>query len=114
MEEFVLAEMVPNWETEREAALQRRSPVRWADSLHKETPILILHGTSDWRVQPAEAFDMAQALYEARHPMRLVLFEGGDHGLSEYRAEVLRAVVEWLDRYVRDEASLPNMEPHGR
>ncbi len=114
MEQFVLAELVPNWETDREAALEARSPVRWAGRLHKGTPILLLHGTADWRVSPTEAFDMARALYEARHPMRLMLFEGGDHGLSEYRGEVFRAVVEWLDRYVRDEASLPNLDPHGR
>ena len=114
METRVLAELVPNWEDEREVALEARSPVRWADRLHKGTPILLLHGTSDWRVQPTEAFDMARALYETRHPMRLMLFEGGDHGLSDYRAEVFRAVTEWLDRYVRDRAPLPNLEPHGR
>ena len=114
METRVLAELVPNWEDERELALEARSPVRWADRLHKGTPILLLHGTSDWRVQPTEAFDMARALYETRHPMRLMLFEGGDHGLSDYRAEVFRAVTEWLDRYVRDRAPLPNLEPHGR
>ena len=41
-------------------------------------------------------------------------FEGGGHGLSEHRAEVFRAVREWLDRYVRDRAPLPDLEPHGR
>ena len=114
METNVLAELVPNWATEREAALEARSPVRWADRLHKATPILLLHGTADWRVSPTEAFDMARALYDARHPMRLMLFEGGDHGLTEYRAEVFEAVTEWLDRYVRDGAPLPDLEPHGR
>lgn len=114
MEQYVFAELVPDWATEREAALEVRSPVRWAGRLHKATPILMLHGSADWRVDPTEALDMARALYEARHPFRFIFFEGGDHGLREYRAETHRATVEWLDRYVRDRADLPNLEPHGR
>lgn len=57
---------------------------------------------------------MASALFEAKHPFRMVLFEGGNHGLTEFRREVYREVLEWLDRYVRDRAPLPNLEPHGR
>lgn len=114
MEQLVYSQLVPNWATDREAALEARSPVRWPNRLHKETPILMLHGSADWRVDPIEALDMARALYEARHPFRFMFFEGGDHGLFEYRAEVHRATLEWLDRYVRDRAPLPDLEPHGR
>lgn len=45
---------------------------------------------------------MASRLYEMKHPFRLVFFEGGDHGLSQYEEEVQAAVLNWLDRYVRD------------
>ena len=57
---------------------------------------------------------MADALFARRHPFRLVFFEGGDRGLSEYREEVDRLVGEWLDRYVRDGLLWPSLEPHGR
>ena len=57
---------------------------------------------------------MAEALLEIRHPYRLIMFEGGDHGLSEFRREVDDAVGAWLDRYVRDGESWPSLEPHGR
>ncbi len=113
MESGVFAELVPDWDSQREAALEARSAVRWAERIHEETPILLLHGTSDWRVDPMDAFDMGRALYEARRPFRLIVFEGGDHGLTGYRQEVHRAVVDWLNRYVRDGAPLPNLEPHG-
>ncbi len=43
-----------------------------------------------------------------------MVFEGGDHGLSEFRDEVDAAVGAWLDRYVRDGKSWPSLEPHGR
>jgi dipeptidyl aminopeptidase/acylaminoacyl peptidase len=113
MESGVFAELVPNWAQDREAALAAHSAVRWPEKLCKTTPILLLHGSADVRVNPREALSMADALYEAHHPFRFVLFEGGDHALSGFRPEVDRAVTEWLDRYVRDRAPLPDLQPHG-
>ena len=57
---------------------------------------------------------MAEALLEIRHPYRLMIFEGGDHGLTEFRAEADAAVGAWLDRYARDGERWPSLEPHGR
>jgi dipeptidyl aminopeptidase/acylaminoacyl peptidase len=113
METGVFAELVPNWAQDRDAALAAHSAVRWPEKLCKTTPILLLHGSADVRVNPREALSMADALYEAHHPFRFVLFEGGDHALSGFRPEVDRAVTEWLDRYVRDRAPLPDLQPHG-
>jgi DNA repair ATPase RecN len=112
--EQVYAELVPRWEETKEEALRARSAILWPEELHAETPILLLHGTADWRVDPTQALRMATALYEAKRPFRLVLFEGGDHGLSEHRAEVDRLARDWLDRYVRDREPWPSLEPHGR
>ena len=95
--EDVYSALVPNWEEERDAALEARSAVYWPERLHKETPILLLHGSADWRVHPTQALQMASALFEASHPFRFVFFEGGDHGLSEYQEEVNRLVKDWLD-----------------
>lgn len=114
METHVLAELVPGWPETRDEALRARSPIFWAGELHKATPVLLLHGSADWRVHPSQALRMASALYEAKHPFRFVFFEGGDHGLSEHRAEVDRLVHGWLDRYVRDGEPWPSLEPHGR
>ncbi len=114
MEEHVYSELVPNWSENREQALAARSAIRWPEKLHKETPILILHGTGDWRVHPSQSLRMAEALLEHRHPYRLMVFEGGDHGLSEFRDEVDAAIGAWLDRYVRDGERWPSLEPHGR
>jgi len=109
----VFSELVPDYDKNKEAALDARSAVRWPEKLNKKTPILLLHGTADWRVHPTEALTMVSKLYESKHPFRFVLFEGGDHGLSEHREEVDRLARDWLDRYVRDKKPWPNLEPHG-
>ncbi|MEX2118044.1 MAG: prolyl oligopeptidase family serine peptidase [Pirellulales bacterium] len=111
--ERVFSELVPEWNARREQELDTRSALRWPEKLHKKTPILLLHGTADWRVSPTQSLRMAEALYRFKHPFRLVLYEGGDHGLSEHRADVDRAMDEWLDRYVRDNKPWPSLEPHG-
>jgi len=116
MEKHVYSELIPGWDdpSGRAAAIEARSAVKWVGKLPKNTPILILHGTADWRVDPSQALDMAHSLQAARHPYRLVMLEGGDHGLSEYRDEVNRLVDDWLDHYVRDGETWPSLEPHGR
>jgi dipeptidyl aminopeptidase/acylaminoacyl peptidase len=108
------AEVIPDYARSKEAALHARSPVRWPERLHKSTPLLLLHGSADWRVHPTQALAMVAALYASRHPFRFLFFEGGDHGLSEYREEVDALVKAWLDRYVRDRTPWPSLEPHGR
>jgi dipeptidyl aminopeptidase/acylaminoacyl peptidase len=113
METNVFAELIPGYATNRDPALRARSALYWPEKLHKQTPILLLHGSADWRVDPTDSLRMATALFEQKHPFRLVFFEGGDHGLSEYSDEVNQLVRDWLDRYVRDRKSWPSLEPHG-
>lgn len=96
--ERVYAELVPGWPATRETALRERSVIRWVDRLSKTTPILLLHGGADWRVDVTQSLDLARALHEAGHPFRLVVFEGGDHGLREFRDEVDEQVLGWFER----------------
>ena len=110
----VYAQLMPGYEADRDSVLATRSPVQWAERLCPTTPLLLLHGTADWRVSPREAMDMADRLYELKRPFRMVLFEGADHGLTEFRTEANEATRDFLDRYVRDGSPWPSMEPHGR
>lgn len=111
--EEVFRELAPGYDEHEEESLRARSAVRWAETMCPTTPILILHGTGDWRVSPTQALEIAGKLLEAKHPYRLVMFEGGSHGLEEFPDEVRTLVRDWLDRYVRDGKSWPSLEPHG-
>lgn len=114
METRVIAELVPNYEANKEEELTRRSAVKWADLFHKDVPILLMHGTSDWRVKPKQSLNMAMEFEKYRVPYRLVMYEGGDHGISEHRDEVNEQVLSWFHRYLKNDEALPDMEYHGR
>lgn len=114
METRVLAELIPNYEENKEAELDKRSPVKWANKFSKNVPILMLHGNSDWRVKPEQSLNLALEFGKYRIPYRLIMFEGGDHGISEHRAEVNAQVINWFDRYLKENEAVPNMEFHGR
>lgn len=114
MEKYVYSELIPNYFENKEKELKTRSAIFWADEMCKTTPLLILHGSADWRVLPTESMTLVNKLYEAKHPTRFILFEGADHGIREYRSEVFAQVKRHFDYYVRDLGKLPNMEPHGR
>lgn len=114
MDKNVFGELVPDYATNKDSALKERSAVFWAEQLCKTTPLLIMHGSSDWRVPTEEALEMVQKLYEVKHPLRFILFEGADHFISEWRNERWEQAKKHFDYYLRDGNKLPNMEKHGR
>lgn len=114
MEKHVFSELAPNYWDDKENQLNKRSAVQWADEMCKTTPLLIMHGSSDWRVSPEESMNLVSELYKYKHPTRFILFEGADHGIREFRQDMFNEMKRHFDLYVRDGAPLPEMEPHGR
>lgn len=107
METNVIAELVPGYATNKVQALRDRSAINWPEQLAKDTPILLLGGAADWRINPRNSLRMAEKLYQARHAFRLVMFEGGVHHLSEFRDERLRISLDWFNTYLRDRKPWP-------
>lgn len=113
MEKLVYAQLIPNYWENKETELKKRSAIHLIDQFPKHIPILMLHGNADWRVKSKESLNLALKLEEYRIPYRLKIFEGGDHGLSEYRTEVNDEVTQWFNKYLKQNQGLPNMEYHG-
>ena len=114
METHVLSQLIPDYEQNKDEEIFKRSAIKWADKFPKNVPLLILHGTSDWRVKPEQSLKLALEFEKYRVPYRLIMFEGADHGISEYRQELRENVVAWFDRYLKNGERLPDMEYHGR
>ncbi len=112
--ETVYIENIPNYLDHKAESLNSRSAINRVEDICKTTPILMLHGTADWRVVPQMALDLSSAFIKEKIPHRLVMFEGGNHGLNEFDDEVNALVKKWLDQYLKNNHPLPDLSPHGR
>jgi dipeptidyl aminopeptidase/acylaminoacyl peptidase len=95
------------------AEKKKRSAIFWSHLFRKKTPLLIMHGSSDWRVSPLDSIELAHKLYENKIPYRFVLFEGADHGLAECQKESNEMTFSWFERFLKNDEPLPNLNPHG-
>ncbi len=77
-----------------------RSPARAAAAVR--APVLLLHGTDDTVVLPAQSQKMAAALAAAGKPHRLTLLPGEDHWLSNgaTRTRVLEEIERFLGEHL--------------
>lgn len=114
MESGVLAELIPEYAIRKNEALAERSALSWPEKFSSNVPLLILHGNADWRVKVDQSLRLALALEPYRIPYRLIIYEGGDHGLTAYQEEVTSEVINWFDRYVKQSSALPDMEYPGK
>lgn len=97
-----------------EEDLKKRSVLYWPERLPKNVPILIMHGSADWRVDPKKSTRLSERLIDLGVPHRLVIFEGNDHYLTENSSEAERMEMEWFDRFIKNNGVLPVIEKHGK
>jgi dipeptidyl aminopeptidase/acylaminoacyl peptidase len=102
-----------HYDIQNKFELLYRSPIKWVGNISATIPLLIMHGTSDWRVDVTHSIDMAKNLYKANKPFRLKIYEGGDHSLREYQKEVIDDITNWFNDYLINDKNLPNLEKHG-
>ena len=88
--------------------LLERSPIYHAAKSH--TPILILHGEKDTRVEPSQSLELYRHLkWRGRAPVRLVTYPGEGHGNShgaarfDYSVRLLR----WMTHYLQGSGGDP-------
>ena len=92
---------------------KKRSAIFWAHLFNKKTPLLIMHGGSDWRVSPLDSLELSQKLLKLHVPHRFVLFEGASHGLGEHTDESTKMTISWFDRFLKNDEPLPDTKLHG-
>jgi dipeptidyl aminopeptidase/acylaminoacyl peptidase len=93
--------------------LAKRSVTLYTDKLCKTTPLLVLHGSGDRRVEPEHAYKLGLALQKTLHPYKLIMYDNADHVLAGRRDESNAEMRAWVDMYVKNHAPLPRVGPHG-
>ncbi|TVQ04489.1 MAG: S9 family peptidase [Balneolaceae bacterium] len=80
----------------------RRSPIYWVNRAN--TPILIMHGSNDTRVHPAQSLELYRHLKVRRPevPARLVWYPGEGHGntRASSKYDYNYRMLEWFDTYL--------------
>ena len=99
-----MAKYLPPGSMEQTEA-EQRSVVLWADRMSPITPLLVMHGVGDKKVDPEHSLYLALELQRLQRPYKLVLYDGADHVLAGRRKESNADMRWWLDRYVRDSAN---------
>ncbi len=113
-EKNVFSQLIPNYYKNKEKELNKRSAIKFVSKINKKTPILMMHGTSDWRTIPENALKLSKEFIKHKIPYRLVMFEGGNHCISEFRKEWLNMTKRWFNDFLKNDRPLPNLNPHGK
>jgi dipeptidyl aminopeptidase/acylaminoacyl peptidase len=87
------------------AELRKRSPSAHAASI--EVPVLLIHGTEDFRVDYKHATLMKAALEKAGKPVEWLALRGEGHGVydDKTRQEVYQTILTFLDKHLKASAS---------
>lgn len=80
-----------------------RSVVKWADKLSKTTPLCLLHGSNDEKVNIRDALELAEKLDSVHHPFALHVLRDGNHGLMNVHKERDVIIHDWFNRYLKGE-----------
>ncbi|NOX89631.1 MAG: S9 family peptidase, partial [Calditrichaeota bacterium] len=80
-----------------------RSPLFNADKVN--TPLLLLHGTSDTNVPPGESIQFYTALKLLGKTVELVEIKGENHHILTYNKRKLwtKTIIAWFDRWLKDQ-----------
>jgi dipeptidyl aminopeptidase/acylaminoacyl peptidase len=98
--ERVHKELIPDFDKRPQEVMRERSAVYWADRIN--APLLILHGTADWRSDPStHALALALKLQELHKTYELVMYSGDNHGVMINKLDADRRILEWFKRYTR-------------
>jgi dipeptidyl aminopeptidase/acylaminoacyl peptidase len=93
--------LIPDFASRREEVMRARSAVHFIDQI-ETPPILLLHGTADWRAHPDNSYDIARKLQARGRPYEIHVFENDVHGLPWNGRERDRLIVAFFRKHVRN------------
>jgi dipeptidyl aminopeptidase/acylaminoacyl peptidase len=100
-EEFIAT--VPDFAQHEEESLRHRSAIIWAAEI--TVPVLLLHGTADWRVDASDALRFAQELQRLNKNYQLMMFSNDGHGLPANQRTADQAAIDWFKKHMQPGAT---------
>lgn len=97
METRVFAECIPNYWNRKEEALRERSVIFWIDELPKSCSYLIICGSEDQVVDPANSRNLAREFERLQYSCELREF-AADHQFKGKSKELDQLLIEWFSR----------------
>jgi dipeptidyl aminopeptidase/acylaminoacyl peptidase len=95
--EEVYKELVPNYLENREEELRKRSVIFWVDKIN--SPLLLLHGSKDWRVSHVQSTNLLKVMREKDKIVKIKIYQGEGHSLSGVWDDVQTEIHSWLQRF---------------
>jgi dipeptidyl aminopeptidase/acylaminoacyl peptidase len=94
----VYRELIPGYAQRGPEPLRERSVIAWPEKIN--VPILILHGTADWRTNPRDhALPLAEKLKALGKVYELIMYPQDSHGLPFNWRDRDQRIVAWFKRY---------------
>lgn len=89
--------LIPNYKVNREAELQKRSPLLAINEMkNKNTSHYIIYGQNDERVNVENALKLYAELSKNKISSKLEVFEGDNHGINGHTDELLKSINVWF------------------
>lgn len=99
MVQYVYRELMPDFDKRAAEHYRLRSAILFAEQIN--TPILIIHGTVDWRVQATDALKFAERLQELKKTYELVIYAGDGHGVPLNQEDSWNRIVKWFKKHMK-------------
>jgi len=100
LERDVLSECIPNYWKNKEKELKKRSAIFWADSLNKNSSLLLLCGSLDAQVDFQQSVNMAAKLDAINYTYELKVYET-NHGFHGKRNELNAELINWFNSHLK-------------
>jgi dipeptidyl aminopeptidase/acylaminoacyl peptidase len=101
------------WEPGTRKLLDEQSPVTYVSKMN--TPLLIIHGSSDNRTGVVQGQMLFRALKQMNKPVEYVRYPGAGHeitrsGEPRQRMDHMLRIIEFFERYTKNAAPAPQVE----
>jgi dipeptidyl aminopeptidase/acylaminoacyl peptidase len=73
-----------------------RAPKYLMHKIPKNISILILHGSNDKAVSVSHGYSFGKKCQKYNLLYKLVIYPNGDHGLTEYKDDVMAEIIGWI------------------